>query len=50
MTCLRCNGLGRITLPNPNWTSATPREATATTGPHGRPIQTCTACGGTGHA
>lgn len=48
-TCKTCNGLGRVSLPNPNWTPETPREATPSTGCHGRPLRTCETCQGTGH-
>ena len=41
MECARCNGLGVLSHPNPAWTPKTPREATETTGPHGRPLTPC---------
>ena len=48
MTCPACNGLGRISLPNPSWTPATPREAAGAMAAHGRPTRACTACQGAG--
>lgn len=48
MTCPTCNGAGVRSYPNPAWTPDTPREATKTTGPHGRPIRDCGDCKGGG--
>jgi hypothetical protein len=42
--CPICAGSRTISLPNPAWTPDTPREATATTGAHGRPLRPCPAC------
>lgn len=48
MTCIRCNGARTISHPNPTWTPETPRQATETTGPHGRPLTPCKDCDGSG--
>jgi len=47
-SCIPCNGAGVRSLPNPTWTPETPRQATETTGPHGRPLTPCKDCDGSG--